>query len=173
MIDLFIKANTPIEDIPKALTGLPHGFRVQVRNGGATEVWQHTAKGWRSETPGMTLYKDLTPEYIEFYGFVNTWGKSNMLSDALSLRLTDSEAKIWLASMERHQYCLEDRIGCLVDVILDDRKLRCASAMFSVFELKQSIISPGTAVNDKILAWINDMLKAGADAIDVCISAPK
>lgn len=169
MINILVSTNTPIDDIPKALSGFAVESRVQVRNGGATEVWVHTPKGWVKDQAGITLYEDLSAEYIEFFGYVNQWGVSEPI-DAQSLRLTNSEAKQWLTSMERHQYSLEDAIGCSVNVCVDDHTVMCASATFSLTEFKQHIIRPGTELNDKILVWSNAMLKAGADAIEVCIA---
>lgn len=169
MIDVFIDTNTPIDDIPKALSGFAVGSRVRVRNWGPTELWVHTPNGWEKDQPGMTLYENLSPEHIELFGYVNQWGLSEPI-DAQPLRLTESEAKEWLASMQRHQYRLEDGIGCSVNIKVDDHTVTCAVATFALSEFKQHIIQPGTELNNKILAWAGDMLRAGADAIDVCIA---
>lgn len=169
MIDVFIRTNTPIDDIPKALSGFAAGSTVQVRNGGPTEVWVHTPNGWVKDRPGMTLLECLSSDYIELCGYVNKWAFSEPV-DAKSLRLTEDEAKQWLASMERHRYLLEDGIGCSVNIEVDNHTLTCAVATFALSEFKQHVTKPGTELNDKILAWADDMLKAGADAIDVCIS---
>lgn len=169
MIDVFIKTNTPIDYIPKALSGLAEGSRVQVRNGGPTEVWAHTTKGWVKDQPGMTLYEDLSADHIELWGYVTKWGLTEPIN-APSLRLTEDEAEEWLASMERRRYLLEDGIGCSVNVDVDGRIVKCSVATFALSEFKQYAIEPGTKLNDKILVWADGMLKAGADAIDVCIA---
>lgn len=67
------------------------------------------------------------------------------------------EAKEWLASMERHQYRLEDGIGCSVDMKVDEHTVKCAVATFALSEFKQHVIRPGTELNNKILAWAGDM----------------
>ncbi|GGM25271.1 hypothetical protein ACFQDN_21825 [Pseudomonas asuensis] len=168
MIDVFIRTNTTITDIAKALSGFDCN-RVQVRNGGPTEIWQRTSEGWVVDEPGMTLYEDLSANYIELYGYVTKHGLTEPIN-APSLRLSGDEAGEWLASMERRRYLLEDSIGCSVNVAVDGRIVKCAVATFALSEFKQRAIEPGTELNDKILVWAADMLKAGADAIDVCIA---
>jgi len=169
VIDVFVRTNTPISDIPKALSGLADGSRVQVRNGGPTEIWEHTPKGWVKGQPGMTLYEDLSADYVELLGYVTKYGHTKPI-DAPSLRLASDEAKEWLVSMQRHRYLLEDGIGCSVDADVDGRIVNCAVATFALSEFKQRAIQPGTDLNEKILVWADDMLKAGADSIDVCIA---
>lgn len=169
MIDIFIKTNTPIDDIPKALSGFADGSRVQVRNGGPTEVWVYTTNGWIKDRPGITLYEDLSADHIELFGYVTKWGLTEPIS-APPLRLAEDEAKEWLASMERRQYLLEDGVGCSVNVDVDGRIVTCAVATFALSEFKQHVIQPGTELNNKILIWVDGILKAGADAIDVCIA---
>ncbi|MNT89424.1 hypothetical protein D3C72_2301450 [compost metagenome] len=51
--------------------------------------------------------------------------------------------------------------------------MTCAVVTIALSEFKQYAIQPGGALNDKILAWAGDMLKAGADAIDICIALPR
>ncbi|HGK7311025.1 hypothetical protein [Aeromonas caviae] len=172
MIDVFIQTNTPIDDIANALSGFAAGSRVQVRNGGPTELWVHTPSGWEKEQPGMILYESLSPKHIEFFGYVTEWGFTKPI-DARSLRLTENEAKEWLTSMERRQYLLEDGIGCSINMDVDDHVVTCAVVTIALSEFKQYAIQPGGALNDKILAWAGDMLKAGADAIDICIALPR
>ena len=120
----------------------------------------------------MHLYSNLCAKHIELFGYVNRYGFSEPVN-APSLRLTEDEAKQWLAAMERHQYRLEDGIGCSVNVDVDNHTVVCAAATFSLLDFKQYVIQPGTELNDKILAWADDILKAGADAIDACISIRK
>lgn len=169
MIDVFVLTNTPIRDIPKALSGLAEGSRVQVRNGGPTEMWLHTPNGWIEEKPGITLYEDLSAEHVELLGYVTKYGHTKPI-DAPSLRLDSEEAKEWLASIEHCRYLVEDGIGCSVDANVDGRIVNCAVATFALSDFKQRVIKPGTKLNDKILVWADEMLKAGADAIDVLIA---
>lgn len=93
--------------------------------------------------------------------------------NAPSLRLSGEEAVEWLVSMEHRRYLVEDGIGCSVNADVDGRTVTCAVATFALSEFKQRAIKPGTELNDKILVWADDMLKAGADAIDVCIAKLK
>ncbi|QUE78367.1 hypothetical protein KCX70_23040 (plasmid) [Stutzerimonas stutzeri] len=168
MIDVFIRANTAVADIAKALSGFDCN-RVQIRNGGPTEIWQRTAEGWVKDQPGMTLYEDLSANYIELYGYVTQCGLTEPIN-APSLRLSGGEAEEWLMSMERHRYLVEDGIGCSVNADVDGRIIKCAVVTFALSEFKQRAIKPGTELNDRILLWADDMLRAGADAIDVCIA---
>jgi hypothetical protein len=172
MIDVFIKTNSPIKDVQTSLSGFAVGTLVQVRNGGATELWNCTPAGGEKVDQGMSIFEKLLPEHIEFFGYVNFYGYTEPVN-AVSLKLTQNESKEWLTSMERHRYLIEDGIGCSVDMKINDRTVTCAVATFALSTFKQHVISPGTELNNKILAWAGEMLKAGADAIEVCIPLSK
>lgn len=172
MIDVFIRVNTPIADIPKALSGFDCK-RVLVRNGGPTEVWHQTAdEGWRRDEPGMTLYEDLRPDYIDMAAYLLDGVVTSPVGDGMPLRLNCAEAREWLTAMERHRYALEDAIGCRVNVERGGEVIVCAAADIALSEFK-SITDMSTPLAHKILAWIDRALASGADQINVCIAVAR
>lgn len=167
MINVFLKANAPIADIPRALSGLDCE-RVQVRNGGPTEVWMRSADGWRRDAPGMTLFEDLQPGFVYLEAYRLDGVMSHPVNEGMPLRLEHTQAREWLAAMERHRYALEDAIGCSIDVLHDGQWVTCASALLPLSEFK-SLICTKTPLSTLILAWVDRALAAGADQISVSI----
>lgn len=172
MIDIFIRANTPIADIPKVLSGFDCN-RVLVRNGGPTTIWQRTAAGWAMDEPGMTLYEALSADYVSLCAYRADAGGSVPVDGVMMLTLDNEEAREWLASMEYHRYALEDAIGCTVRVEHQGGEIVCAAALFALSDFKwMNRASPELA--KKILSWTDTALAAGADQIDAAIAiAPK
>lgn len=170
MIDVFLRANTPIADIPKVLAGFDCN-RVSVRNGGPTEIWQQTPKGWQKDTPGMTLYEDLTAAYIDLvaYRYERVGYISDLVGDGMVLHLPDTEATEWLVTMEPHRYAIEDAIGCSVNVEHAGQSYVCAAPTFAVSEFK-NLTDPATVLGRKILDWVNQIIAAGADQVGMSIS---
>lgn len=168
MIDAFLRTNTPITDIPKALSGFDCNC-VLVRNDGPTEIWHRTDEGWERSQPGMTLYEDLRPDYIDLCAYRSEWAASDLVEGGMPLVLEHGEAQEWLAAMERNRYALEDAIGCTVAVEHEGQEIICASALFALSEFK-SLSKPSTALDKKILAWVDRALAAGADQVGVAIA---
>ena len=170
MIDVFLRTNTPIAGIPAALAGFDCE-RICVRNGGPTEVWQRTPDGWIKDQPGMTLYDDLVPAYIDLSAFRydRATVTSGVVSDGLTLRLSDVEASEWLAAMEEHRYAIEDAIGCSVNVDNAGRTIDCAAALFAVSDFK-NITDPAIPLGKKLLAWVDRIVARGADQVGIAIS---
>lgn len=168
MIDVFLRTNTPIRDIRKALGGFDCN-RVCVRNGGPTEIWQRTAHGWERDVPGMTLFEDFRPDYIGLDAHRREGVVSRPVGDAKPLRMDRTEAQDWLAAMEPNRYALEDAIGCTVGVEHEGKAIVCAWAFIPMSEFK-SMTMPTTPLAQKILAWADRALKAGADEISATIA---
>lgn len=169
MIDVFLRSNTLIPDIRKALGGLDCNC-VLVRNGGPTEIWQRMADGWeRDTTPGMTFFEDLLPSYLYFSAFRSEAGGvgNHQVDEVMSLPLSCDEAREWLASMDPHRYALEDALACTVSVAGVENA--CVVALFSMAEFK-SMTRPSTLLAQKILEWVDRALAAGADRICAVIS---
>lgn len=171
MIDVFLRTNTPITDIPKALSGFDCQ-RVLVRNGGPTEIWQRTPEGWARDQPGITVYEDLSHDHIELAAYRAGAGGSAPVEDIPTLLLEGADASEWLAYMERYRYSLEDAIGCNVDVELQDKTITCAAALFPLSEFKSFHRAPAIPkeLARKILDWVEHALAAGADQIDAVIA---
>lgn len=168
MIDILLHANTPVIDIPKALSGFDCN-RALVRNGGPTEIWQRTADGWALDKPGMTLYEDLSAEHISLCAYRAEACGSVPVEGVTVLTLDGEEAFEWLTSIERHRYALEDAIGCTVSVEHQDKEIVCASALFSLSEFK-SLNRTSTDLGKKIQAWVDSALKASADQVEAAIA---
>lgn len=171
MIDVFLQTNTRIADVRAVLAGFDCQ-RVLVRNDGPTEVWKRTTAGWEQESPGMTLFEDLTPEYIDLvaYNFKRPGSCSELVGDGMVLVLSDDEAAEWLATAAPHRYVIEDAIGCTVNVVGKD--FVCAAPTFAISEFKR-ITDVETALGRKILAWIGQVQAAGADQVGMSISKKK
>ncbi|QTF59099.1 hypothetical protein [Stutzerimonas frequens] len=171
MIDVFIRTNTAIADIAKALSGFDCN-RVQIRNGGPTEIWQRTAEGWVADEPGMTLYEALCADYVSLAAYRADACGSVPLEDVPHLLLEGGEAKQWLAYMERYRYALEDAIGCTVSVEHQDKEIVCASALFPLSEFKSlhRYSAAPTELAKMILSWVDRALAAGADQVDAAIA---
>lgn len=170
MIDVFLRTNTRITDIPKALAGFDCS-RICVRNGGPTEIWQRTEEGWQKDTPGMTLFEDLTSDYIDLiaYRYERVGYISDLVGDGMVLHLDDTEAAEWLAAMEPRRYTIEDAIGCSVNVEHAGQSYVCAFPTFAVSDFK-NLTDPATVLGRKILDWVNQIIAAGADQVGMSIS---
>ncbi len=170
MIDVFLRASTPIADIHKVLGGLDCNH-VQVRNcGQPTEMWQRKNDGWkRDTTPGRCLYKDLLPDYLGFSAFRSEAGGagSHLVDEAIDLLLSCGEAREWLEEMALHQYALEDAIGFRHRV--DGVENACAVALLSMSDFK-AMTKPSSPLKQKILEWVDRAQAAGADQIGVIIA---
>ncbi|MCA7889054.1 hypothetical protein LGM58_38395 [Burkholderia contaminans] len=172
MIDVFLRVNTPIPDIPKALAGFDCS-RVLVRNGGPTEVWKRTAdRCWMRDQPGMTLYEDLRPDYIDLAAFLSRGVVTGPVGDGMPLLLDPMEAREWLAAMEQHRYAFEDAIGCTVGVEHEDKDIVCAAAHFGLSEFK-SMMNWSSPLAQRILVWSDRALAAGADEICASVAIAK
>lgn len=171
MIDVFIRTNTAIADIAKALSGFDCN-RVQIRNGGPTEIWQRTAEGWVVDEPGMTVYEALSADYVSLAAYRADAYGSVPVEDVPPLLLEEHEAKQWLEFMERHRYALEDVIGCTVCVEHQDKEIVCASALFPLSEFKSlhRYSAAPTDLASRILGWTDRALADGADQIDAAIA---
>lgn len=169
MIDAFLSMNTPLSDIPAALAGFDC-HRVMVRDGGQTEIWQKTAEGWQMSEPGMTLFEDLSPEFVEFHAYISApKSASTRPVEGLSgLTLSLEEGVQWLSAMERHRYAVEDSIGCGVNVADRGKTLNCAASQLSVTDFKRMIPSEG-ALAEKLFAFVEQALSHGADEICMAV----
>lgn len=170
MIDVFLETNTRIADVRAVLAGFDCHC-VKVRNGGPTEVWKRTAAGWEQDTPGMTLFEELTPEYIDLvaYHFKRPGSCSELVGDGMVLVLSNEEAAEWLATVAPHRYVIEDAIGCSVNVDAGGKTYICAAPTFAISEFKR-ITDVETALGRKILAWITQVQAAGADQVGMSIT---
>lgn len=169
MIDVFLKTNTPIQDIPSALSGF-QSRRVQVRNGGTTETWEKTSSGWRKQ-PRIGCYEDLCPDHIELiaYTVVFGGGYGEAINDCISLTLPENEAVAWLRHMESYKYDLEDAIGCSINV---GSGRHCALAIFALGEFK-TMVDRDAIWGARVVDWFNRAKIAGADEVGIAISHKK
>lgn len=169
MINVFLKTNTKIKDIPSALSGFDCQY-VQVRNGGATEVWEKSSSGWRKQ-PGIGRYEDLCPDHIEFiaYTVIFGGGYGEAIDDCVSLTLQKDEAVAWLQHMERYKYNLEDAIGCSINV---ESGHHCALAILSLGKFK-TMVDVDAIWGTRVVEWFNRAKIAGADEVGVAISHKK
>lgn len=166
MIDVFIKTNTPISDIPTALSGFD-SKRVQVRNGGATEVWERSDQGWSKDQSGFTLFNQLCPDLFELvaYSAVFGGGYSELIGDGMVLSFANEEAGSLLAYLERYQYQLEDAIGCSINAA----GRSCALACFPLGTFK-AMVDKEASWGGKVVDWVINVQKAGADEVGLVIS---
>lgn len=166
MIDAFLRTNTPIQDIPSALSGFD-SHCVQVRNGGPTEVWERGPNGWARRKPGLTIFDNLCHEHMELIAYTVAFGGgfSETVGNGMPLPFTDEEAAALLAHMERYQYQLEDSIGCSIDV----HGRTCALACFSLCEFK-TMVDKDACWGSKVVDWVIRAQKAGADEVGLVIS---
>ncbi|MBZ0287583.1 MAG: hypothetical protein K8I30_08205 [Anaerolineae bacterium] len=170
MIDVFLRTNTLIADIHKALGGLDCNH-VQVRNcGQPTEMWQRAGDGWKcASSPAVTLYEDLLPDYLSFSAFRSEAGGAgtHFVDEVMGLLLSCDEARGWLAEMVPHQYEIEDAIGFThrVDGVVN----ACAVALLSMSDFK-AMTQPSNPLAQKILEWVDRAQTAGADQIGVTIA---
>lgn len=169
MIDVFLKTNTVIKDIPSALSGFDCQC-VQVRNGGATETWKKSSSGWRKQ-PRIGCYEDLCPDHIELiaYTVVFGGGYGEAIDDCMSLTLHKDEADAWLRHMERYKYDLEDAIGCS---IYANSGRNCALAIFALGKFK-TMVNVDAIWGPRIVEWFNLAKIAGADEVGIAISHEK
>jgi hypothetical protein len=173
LIDVFLRTNTRIEDIPAVLSGFTCQ-RILVRNGGPSQLWQKSGDTWEQTEPGMALYEDLTTEHISFYPYVlDRKNNSSMTIEGdineLSIILTETESKDWLDSMLSHRYLLEDQIDSTVNAIVNKKTIACGTASFSVIDFKNTL-NLETELGHRLLDWVNRMIPLGTDQVVICIS---
>ena len=120
----------------------------------------------------MTVYEDLSHDYIDLAAYRAGAGGSAPVEGMPSLLLEDADASEWLAYMERYRYSLEDAIGCTVGVEHQGKTVTCAAALFPLSEFKSLHRAPAMPreLARKILDWIERALAAGADQIDAAIA---
>ena len=180
MIDVFLRTNTPIADVKAALSGFDCNC-VLVRNGGPTELWERSPDGWKKGAAGMTLYEDLTPTFIGFSGYryerpgcLSDLVKKPGCYDGMPLDLDSVEAEEWLASMAwpGHRYALEDAIDCSINVEHEGEVIECAAPTFALSDFK-NLLDPDTPLGQKLLAWVDQILQAGADQVGAAISVQR
>lgn len=166
MIDVFLHSNHRIEDIGAFIAGLPC-TRVQVRDGGPTQVWERVNGRWKKALPGMTLFEDLTPELIEFCAY--RYSVANVTDcpvegDERQIRLSPQDAAIWLELVGNRRYVIEDGIGCSVDVPDGDGFRECACCGIGVRDFKD-IADPATDLGRRLQEWCEKAVAAGADQV--------
>lgn len=176
MVDVFIRTNTPIGDLKKALAGFECNC-VMVRDAGApTEFWRRAgsqAEWALDEAPGFSLFEDLTPDCILLEALLSEGAVSRQLEgDRMSMFLDRESAQEWLDAMKCHRYAFEDAIGCSVGVTYEERDHHCAAAIFPLSTFK-GFMQPVTPVMQKVLAWCDAALVAGADEISAAISVAR
>lgn len=166
MIDVFVKVNTPMKDVPAMLDGMDASC-VMVRNGGPTEVWEKQGGEWQSREPGMTRYDALASDIVELVAYDVTFGGgfSELVGDGMGLRLSKDEADAFITDMKKYHYRVEDAIGCSVNV--DGRS--CALACFPLGEFK-TMVDLKAPWGSPVADWINHVKKAGADEVGIVIS---
>lgn len=176
LIDVFLKTNARIEDIPAALSGFTCQ-RILVRNGGPSQLWQRNGDAWQQTEPGMTLYEQLTSEYISFYAYtLDRANNSSTLVDGdiniISVLLSAPESEAWLESMLKHRYLLEDRIDSTVNAIVNKKTIVCGTASFSILDFKNTL-DIESKLGHRLLEWVNRIVPLGADQVVICISLKK
>lgn len=168
-VDVFLKTNTPIQDVPAALRGFDCQ-RVQVRNGGTTETWERGAGGWRKQ-PRIGCYEDLCSDCVEFSAYTVAFGGGGdpIDGDGMLLSLSEDEATDWLRHMERYKFRLEDAIPCSIQTASGHH---CALAVFPLGEFK-TMVEPDAIWGPRVIDWVRRLRSAGADEVSVAISYKK